>query len=53
MGHIAAHVQQSGGGGLAAAYDRKAAKASERAELVRRAVMGHGNLSGEDLLGES
>ena len=53
MEHIAAHVRETGGGELAAAYERKAAEARERAELVRRAVVGQETLSEEKLSGES
>ena len=49
MEHIASHVREDGQADLAARYDRKAAEARERAELVRRAVMGHEKLSGDKL----
>jgi two-component system chemotaxis response regulator CheB len=52
MEHIAAHVRESGDGALASAYESKAAEARGRAELVRRAVMGHEALSGETLAGD-
>lgn len=52
MEHIAAHVRESGNIELALAYDRKAAEARERAELVRRAVMGHESLSKEKFTDE-
>jgi two-component system chemotaxis response regulator CheB len=49
MQHIAAHVRESGHPDLAGRYDRKAAEAGERAELVRRVVMGHETVSEEKL----
>jgi two-component system chemotaxis response regulator CheB len=49
MEHMAAHAREAGQADLGALYDRKAAEARERAELVRRAMMGHETLSGEKL----
>ena len=49
MEHIASHVRETGQSDLAALYSRKAAEARDRAELVRRAVMGHEKLSGDNL----
>jgi two-component system chemotaxis response regulator CheB len=51
MEHVAAPVRESGDGTLASVYERKAAEARGRADLVRRAVMGHETLSGETLAG--
>ena len=49
MEHCAAHARENGQADLAALYDRKAVEARERAELVRRVVMGHEKLSGDKL----
>ncbi|WP_435017494.1 chemotaxis protein CheB [Tundrisphaera sp. TA3] len=51
MEHMAAHAREAGQADLAALYDRKASEARGRAEMVRRAVMGHENLSEEKLAG--
>jgi two-component system chemotaxis response regulator CheB len=54
MGHIAEHVRQSGQqSDLAAKYDRKAADAMRRSELVRDALVGLETLSNEKLADES
>jgi hypothetical protein len=52
MEHLASHAREAGQADLAARYDRKAAEARDRAELVRRAVMGHEILTGEALAGD-
>ena len=52
MEHIAGHVREAGQADLAARYDQKATQARERAELVRRAVMGHEALSDDKLAGK-
>lgn len=49
MEHIASHVEETGDGGLASLYKRKAADARGRAELVRRVVMEHETMSEETL----
>ena len=49
MIRVGLHARKDGQAELASLYDRKAAQARERAELVRRVVMGHEKLSGDKL----
>jgi two-component system chemotaxis response regulator CheB len=49
MRHIARHAWDAGDVAAAAAYERKAAEAEARAELVRRAVTEHETLSGDSI----
>lgn len=53
MEHIATHVRNSGDSALAAVYERKAAEARQRGELVRRVIMGHESFSEERLADEA
>lgn len=52
MRHLAAHARDAGDGGTAALFEAKAAEAAGRAELVRRAVLGHERLSGDSVRGD-
>lgn len=51
MDHMAEHAREGGMTELVPDYQRKAAEARARAELVRRAAMGHESLSEDNLRG--